>query len=191
MAWRKTLRSLHRDIGYLAVGLTITYAISGIAVDHIDEWNPNRSVSWSELSLGPVAGDTSEAIVAEVVTRLDLETDGVRSHLMQGPKNLKIFMKIGDEITLDPTTGKGGMKVVRDRPVLREANALHLNRPEGCLDLDRRHLRPLAYLLGDQRVDYAQGQSGVRWTRQVAGRRWDADPDHRVDRRELLIPRDR
>jgi len=132
VAWRKTLRSLHRDIGYLAVGLTITYAISGIAVDHIDEWNPNRSVSWSDLSLGPVSAETSEEVVAEVVKRLDLEADGVRSHLMQGPKNLKIFMKIGDEITLDPTTGKGGMKVVRDRPVLREANALHLNDLKGA-----------------------------------------------------------
>lgn len=114
------------------MGLTITYAISGIAVDHIDEWNPNRSVSWSELSLGAIDGEDSETVVAEVVKRLDLERDEVRSHLMQGPKNLKIFMKIGDEITLDPTTGKGGMKVVRDRPVLRQANALHLNDLKGA-----------------------------------------------------------
>ena len=132
MAWRKTLRSLHRDIGYLAVGLTVAYAISGIAVDHIDEWNPNRTVSWSELTLGPVTGEGAEGMVAEVVTRLDLDHEEVRSHLMQGPKNLKIFMTTGDEITIDPTTGAGGMKIVRDRPILREVNALHLNDLKGA-----------------------------------------------------------
>jgi len=132
VAWRKTIRSLHRDIGYLAVGLTITYAISGIAVDHIDEWNPNRSVSWTELELGPIPGETSEAKVAEVLLRLDLEPGELRSHLMQGPTHLKVFMKQGDEIKVDPLTGKGSMKVVRDRPIIRQANALHLNDLKGA-----------------------------------------------------------
>ena len=132
MAWRKTLRSLHRDIGYLAVGLTVAYGISGIAVDHTDEWNPNRSVSWTELKLGPVAGEDSEAIVSEVVNRLELDPAEVRSHLMQSPTLLQVFFKTGDEIKLDPTTGEGGMKVVRDRPVLREVNALHLNDLKGA-----------------------------------------------------------
>jgi hypothetical protein len=33
--WRPTLRALHRDFGYLAVGLTFVYALSGLAVNHI------------------------------------------------------------------------------------------------------------------------------------------------------------
>ncbi len=131
MAWRKTLRSLHRDTGYLVAGLTIAYAISGIAVDHTESWNPNRSVSWSELDLGPVQGADGDAIVASVVSRLTLDPAQVRSHLMQTPTSLRVFMKDGGEITLDPTTGKGGMKTVEDRPVLREVNALHLNDLKG------------------------------------------------------------
>lgn len=132
MAWRKTLRSLHRDIGYLAVGLTITYAVSGIAVDHIDEWNPNRSVSWSELELGPIPGDSADAKMAAVLARLDIEPDEVRSKLMQSPTLLKVFLKSGGEVKVDPSSGKGSMKVVRDRPILREANALHLNDLKGA-----------------------------------------------------------
>ncbi len=131
MAWRKTLRSLHRDIGYLVMGLVIAYAVSGIAVDHTEDWNPNRSVSWTELALGPIAGQDSDAIVAEVVSRLDLNPTEVRSHLMQGPTALRVFLTTGNEIKLDPTTGIGGMKVVEDRPVLREVNALHLNDLKG------------------------------------------------------------
>jgi uncharacterized protein len=38
VAWRNQLRSLHRDLGFLAVGLTVIYAVSGIAVNHIDDW---------------------------------------------------------------------------------------------------------------------------------------------------------
>ena len=39
--WRPALRALHRDIGYLAVGLTFVYALSGLAVNHIADWDPN------------------------------------------------------------------------------------------------------------------------------------------------------
>ena len=33
--WRAWLRAVHRDFGYLAVGLTMIYAFSGIAINHI------------------------------------------------------------------------------------------------------------------------------------------------------------
>jgi len=32
---RTWLRAIHRDVGYSAVGLTIVYAASGIAVNHV------------------------------------------------------------------------------------------------------------------------------------------------------------
>jgi hypothetical protein len=38
---RLWLRAMHRDAGYLAVGLTIIYALSGLAVNHISAWDPN------------------------------------------------------------------------------------------------------------------------------------------------------
>ena len=41
LRWRPWLRALHRDIGYLAVGLTVVYALSGLAVNHIGDWDPN------------------------------------------------------------------------------------------------------------------------------------------------------
>src|SRR5205085_7811502 len=36
---RKWLRAIHRDVGYIAVGLTFIYALSGIAVNHITDWS--------------------------------------------------------------------------------------------------------------------------------------------------------
>lgn len=40
---RPLVRALHRDIGYFAVGLTFIYALSGLAVNHIADWDPSFS----------------------------------------------------------------------------------------------------------------------------------------------------
>ena len=32
--WRKLNNALHRDVGFLIVGLTIVYGVSGLAVNH-------------------------------------------------------------------------------------------------------------------------------------------------------------
>ena len=39
--WRAVLRAVHRDVGYAAVGLTFVYAISGLAVNHVAQWDSN------------------------------------------------------------------------------------------------------------------------------------------------------
>ena len=43
--WRKWSRILHRDIGYFFIGTSIIYGISGIALNHLSDWNPNYSVT--------------------------------------------------------------------------------------------------------------------------------------------------
>ena len=36
---RPWVRAIHRDLGYVAVGLTFVYAISGLAVNHVADWD--------------------------------------------------------------------------------------------------------------------------------------------------------
>ena len=43
-------RITHRDIGYLIAGLTIIYAISGIALNHKHDWNPNYIIENKEFT---------------------------------------------------------------------------------------------------------------------------------------------
>jgi hypothetical protein len=38
--WRKGNRLIHRDRGYLCAGLTVVYAVSGVAVNHLRDWTP-------------------------------------------------------------------------------------------------------------------------------------------------------
>ena len=42
--WRKWNRFIHRDFGYFFFGMTIIYALSGIAINHIKDWNPSYSI---------------------------------------------------------------------------------------------------------------------------------------------------
>ena len=54
---RPWLRALHRDIGYLAVGFTIIYALSGLAVNHLADWDPNFvNLQRTHRLPGPLSG---------------------------------------------------------------------------------------------------------------------------------------
>src|SRR5262245_24029094 len=53
--WRAWLRAVHRDVGYLAVGFTIIYALSGIAMNHIADWDPNFRSSEVQLKITPIS----------------------------------------------------------------------------------------------------------------------------------------
>ena len=67
--WRAWLRAIHRDVGYLAIGFTIIYAVSGIAMNHIDDWDPSFDASERVVKIAPVADDASdEAAIAQVAT---------------------------------------------------------------------------------------------------------------------------
>ncbi len=60
--WRPWLRALHRDAGYLAVGLTFIYAVSGLAINHIKDWDPNyQNVDHTYQVDGPFSEDEAEA----------------------------------------------------------------------------------------------------------------------------------
>jgi len=52
MGWRRIFLVLHRDIGNFVAALTVVYCISGIAVNHIEDWNPNYKFSQSEINVG-------------------------------------------------------------------------------------------------------------------------------------------
>nr|MCU0409567.1 hypothetical protein [Bacteroidales bacterium] len=68
----KLNRITHRDIGYLIAGLTIIYALSGIALNHKHDWNPNyvfenKSFKTSvPVSRETFTDETAKAILAEV-----------------------------------------------------------------------------------------------------------------------------
>jgi len=147
MAWRRTLFSLHRDVGYLCAGLVLVYAVSGVAVNHRHDWNYNqsRSIEVREVgradallgASGPGAPDRCLSLAREGKDRLAQEVArrlgrrAPRKVFWRGPSRLSLFFGEGEKevADYDPVSGRVELLVQRDRPVLRQLNALHLNEP--------------------------------------------------------------
>jgi uncharacterized protein len=126
--WRRWNNILHRDIGYLAVGLTLVYALSGLAVNHTADWNPSYVREARVVEIGPVRADSREALIAEVKRKLRL--DGEEQNAFRpDPETLQLFYD-GVTYSVDLPTGTVIVEETRHRPVLFEVNQLHLNAPK-------------------------------------------------------------
>ena len=125
IAWRPWVRSLHRDAGYLAVGLTLVYAISGLAVNHIPDWDPNFSEYRSVHQVGSLPADDAAA-ARMVLDQLHIPeaATGVRRW---APDQLDITLR-DRRLHVNPQTGRVVEEGHRPRFFLRIANWLHVNR---------------------------------------------------------------
>lgn len=132
MQWRKLFRALHRDIGYVLVALTLAYALSGLAVNHIGDWNPSYRFSERAFDLGPLPAGTHDEQAALVIDRLALDRRAVRGHFLETEHELRVFLTEGQEARVDVRTGRGQVKTLARRAVLFEVNSLHLNNLKGA-----------------------------------------------------------
>ncbi len=125
--WRRWNRAVHRDVGYVCVGLILVYAISGIAVNHIHQWNPNYSFERVTSNIGAVeVGETVDPDeVQDVLRRLDLPED-YKTIYRPAPHRLKVFQE-GNTITLNLETGDATQERVTERLLIYQTNFLHLN----------------------------------------------------------------
>lgn len=128
MNWRHVNTAVHRDVGYLCVALTVIYAVSGIAVNHKADWNPSRKVEREVRRFEPVPVGERDAMVAALVERLELPGPP-RSSFRTAPHLVDLFYD-GFSVHADATKGEAEVERVKDRPLLRDANFLHLNEPK-------------------------------------------------------------
>jgi uncharacterized protein len=124
-SWRPLLRALHRDAGYLAVGLTLIYAVSGLAVNHISDWDPNFQNYERTVGVGRLTGDDN-AMASQALGRLGVH--GTPQEVYRAsPTQLEIVLE-NRSIHLNTATGIAVDEGQKPRFFLRAANWLHLNR---------------------------------------------------------------
>lgn len=132
MKWRRVNLILHRDIGYLCVALTLIYGISGIALNHLSpSFNPNYHIEKSTAQVTPLPqGARPDMQFIEQVLRELQETGKYKSGAFVSPGVLRIFV---EDNTIDVTLENGAvqMEKVHKRPLLFQANGLHLNKIKG------------------------------------------------------------
>jgi hypothetical protein len=126
--WRHLNSVLHRDIGYLAVGLTVVYGVSGLAVNHKADWNPSYRLQKTTQRIAPIEATERAEIIREALRELAI-SDELRSAFRPNPDTLQLFFK-AYTYSVDLPTGNVIVEQVRARPVLFEMNQLHLNAPK-------------------------------------------------------------
>ena len=125
MKFIKGLRSLHRDFGYLVVGITFIYTISGIAMNHRQDWNPHYSLVSEEITVP--ASDQMEYAKAEISTLLEKFANKplYKKHFITKDATIKIFVQEGTVI-YTPLEGKAELELLKKRPFWFQINKIHL-----------------------------------------------------------------
>ena len=125
---RKWSRILHRDIGFFFIGATIIYGLSGIALNHLHDWNPNYVVKVNDFNT-KISLEKSSNIKENVLLLLD-EIDNrknYKSHYFPESGLIKIFLKGGSSVLVNTETGRGRAEYLKKRVVFYEVNYLHYN----------------------------------------------------------------
>lgn len=127
--FRSWCRTWHRDLSFVFAGMFIVYALSGIAMNHRDTFNPHFSVKRTDIQVDPKLFPQGKATKGQVA-RL-LEPIGEARNLTQfyypDPSTLKIFLKGGSSVVVDTESGKGVYEKLSRRPVLGFMARLHYN----------------------------------------------------------------
>lgn len=128
MKWfRKWSRILHRDIGFFFIGTSLIYGLSGIALNHLNDWNPSYSVETNHFTTNL---KLNKGVSKDVLKQL-IEKEGkgltYKSHYYPEDGMIKVFLKGGSTILVLTETGQGQSEFLEKRPMFYEVNYLHYN----------------------------------------------------------------
>lgn len=122
---RKWIRILHRDIGFVMVGLSLVYGISGILLNHMEHKDP--SFKTKERNLTFAKGLTPEEFNETWQSGPDRpKLNNVGE--IAGKYRLMIQGGIGE---YDPQTGLVQYQTSKRKPIAYWLNRLHYNRVKG------------------------------------------------------------
>ncbi|HOW24354.1 MAG TPA: PepSY-associated TM helix domain-containing protein [Bacteroidales bacterium] len=125
--WRRWNNAIHRDFGYFFFGMTVIYALSGIALNHIKDWNPNYIIrNWeTAVSLPVTSTYLSKDQVVDILDQIGLKRE-YKKHYFPNPQTVKVFLDHGSAI-IDLSASTAFIETIRRRPVFNQVNFLHYN----------------------------------------------------------------
>lgn len=122
--WRKWNRIIHRDFGYFFFGMTIIYSLSGIAINHVNDWNPNYIIKTKNISVS-IPDEINKNEILNILKILN-EEKNYKKHYFPKEDQLKVFLKNGT-LTLNLNSGNGIIEKIKVRPIFKPMNYLHYN----------------------------------------------------------------
>jgi hypothetical protein len=105
--------------------MTIIYALSGIAINHIKDWNPNYVLYTEEIQVPYFDKKPDKQAIKKMLEPFE-EADNYKNHYFPNEDYLRVFIKDGT-VSVDLITGEGLIEKTKRRPLFREVNYLHYN----------------------------------------------------------------
>lgn len=121
---QKLIRDIHRDFGYFYVGLIISFAFSGILMNHREHWHPEKyTVDTKEIQVSlPNKNEITEEFAEQLGKELGID-DKMRRHNVK-----KGIFKISYEkhdVEIDLETGVGEIVAFKKTPIISQTMKLH------------------------------------------------------------------
>jgi len=123
---KKTFRNLHRDLGYFYIGLIVSFALSGLMMNHRDSWHPEKYTTETKAIAVklPEESEINEKFAEDLGKKLGID-DKFRRHNVK-----KDVFKISFEnhdVEIDMKTGKGEIVSFLKTPIISQSMKLHKN----------------------------------------------------------------
>jgi hypothetical protein len=119
-------RNLHRDLGYFYIGLIVSFAFSGLLMNHRDAWHPEKYTTETKAIAVklPEESKITEEFAEDLGKQLGIE-DKFRRHNVK-KETFKISFENHD-VEIDIKTGKGEIVSFIKTPIISQAMKLHKN----------------------------------------------------------------
>ena len=123
---RKLNRATHRDLGYFFVAMILVYALSGIAINHINDWNPSYVLQTETYDYKADLGKKlDKQYVREILEEVGIK-NAYRKHYFPKEGQCKVFVKNGI-VNIDMRSGVINSEITQRRVVFHAVNWLHYN----------------------------------------------------------------
>lgn len=122
----KKIRNIHRDLGYFYLGLIISFALSGIMMNHREHWHPEKyTIEAKDIEVAlPAESEITEQYAEQLAKDLHIEEKMKRQMVRKG--KFKMMFE-NTEVELDVKTGKGEIIQFVNTPLISHTMKLHKN----------------------------------------------------------------
>ncbi len=158
--WRAWLRAVHRDFGYLAIGFTVIYAVSGIAQNHIEDWGDVSYRTYEKsLHIAAIPDDAPDAVAIQRVA--DAAALGAPTATYRAGDEIRLEYGNGAKVTAIGTevTIQGRER----RAFIGAANWLHTARNRKGWKYVADTYAVLLLYLAISGIFMIKGRLGLRW----------------------------
>lgn len=124
MKQQKLVRDIHRDFGYFYVGLIISFAFSGILMNHREHWHPEKyTIETKNIKVQlPEESQITEEFAENLGKQLGIDDKMRRHNVKKG--TFKISFEKHD-VEIDIKTGKGEIVAFNKTPIISQTMKLH------------------------------------------------------------------